>query len=144
MKKLAIVLPFVALAGCVVAPPGPPNYGTRAVYAQPADPGQWRVVSVTPVAPGTGARAAAAGDTGTSPTVEYAPAPSTVTQPVYVQQPVYVPAPVYAPAPVYVDPYPNYWWPPISIGLGFSWGHWSGGHRGWGGHGRVGGGFRHR
>jgi hypothetical protein len=47
-----------------------------------------------------------------------------------VTQPVYVPAPVYAPAPVY-DPF---WYPPISIGLGFSWSNWGHGYHG--GHGR--------
>jgi len=49
-----------------------------------------------------------------------------------------VPAPVYAPAPVY-DPF---WYPPISIGLGFSWSNWGhhGGHRG----GYHGGPRRHR
>jgi hypothetical protein len=151
MKKLAIVLSLAALAGCAAPPPGPAYYGSRA-YAQPVDQSQWRVVSVTPVAPGTGARAAANSDTGSSPNVQYSPAPSAntgqpvyVQQPVYVEQPVYVAPPIYAPAPVY-DPYPYYWGPPISIGLGFSWSHFSGGHRGWGGRGwgGHGGGFRHR
>ncbi|MFL6674150.1 MAG: hypothetical protein ACJ8LG_12785 [Massilia sp.] len=154
MKKLAIIVSLAALAGCAAPPPGPAYYGTR---APTGDPSQWQVVSVTPVPPGTGARAAANGQAGvtTSSNLDYsAAAPSTtVVQPVYVPQPVYAPVPVYAPAPVYVDPYPSYWWPPISIGLGFSWGHWSGGHRGWGGgrgwggHGGWsghGGGFRHR
>jgi hypothetical protein len=50
---------------------------------------------------------------------------------------VYTPAPIYAPAPVYADPL---WYPPVTIGLGFSWNHWSGGHRGWGHRG----GWRHR
>jgi hypothetical protein len=148
MHKLAIILSLAALGGCAVAPPGPPNYGTRA-YAQPADPSQWHVVSVTPVAPGTGARAAEAGETGvtTSDTMGYNPAPTVVGQPVYVQQPVYVPTPVYAAPPLYADPY--YWYPPISIGLGFNFGRGWGGHRGgWGGHrggwggARVGGSFR--
>ena len=65
-----------------------------------------------------------------------------------------VQAPPPPPAPVYVAPPPSpyYWWPPISIGLGFSWGHWSGGgccHGGWHGghggwHGGHGGGPGHR
>jgi len=121
MKNLAIILSLAALGGCAAPYPGPANYGTRA-YAQPADADGWRVVSVTPVAPGTAAAASASGDAGR---VVYSPAPTTV-----VTQPVYVPAPVYAPAPLYADPY---WYPPISIGLGFSWGnwgHWGGGHRG--------------
>ena len=129
MKSLAIIATLAAaLSGCATYYPAPANYGTRA-YSQP-DPNGWQVVSVTPVAPGTGAAAKAAGDAGR---VTYSPAPTTVvTQPVYVQAPapVYVPAPVYAPyAPVYADPF---WYPPISIGLGFSWNHWSGGGRGWG------------
>jgi hypothetical protein len=131
MKTLAIIASLAAaLSGCATYYPAPPNYGTRA-YAQP-DANGWQVVSVTPVAPGTGAAAAASGDAGR---VTYAPAPTTVvTQPVYVAPPVYAPAPVYAPyGPMYADPL---WYPPISIGLGFSWGHWSGGHRGgWGGRG---------
>jgi hypothetical protein len=135
MNKLAIILALAALGGCAAPYPGPANYGTRA-YAQPADADGWRVVSVTPVAPGTGAAAAASGDAGrvTSSPITYS-APTTV-----VTQPVYVPAPVYAPAPLYADPY---WYPPISIGLGFSWSNWGRGHWGGGGHrGYARGGFR--
>jgi hypothetical protein len=130
MKKLAIILAVAALSGCATQYPGPANYGTRA-YNQPADADGWQVVSVTPVPNGTGAQAAASGDAGrvtSSDTVAYSPAP---VAPAVVSQPVYVPAPVYAPAPVY-DPF---WYPPISIGLGFSWSNW--GH---GGHGYHGGG----
>jgi hypothetical protein len=131
MKQLAIIVSLAAaLSGCATYYPAPANYGTRA-YSQP-DANGWQVVSVTPVAPGTGAAAAASGDAGR---VTYSPAPATVvTQPVYVAPPVYAPAPVYAPyGPVYADPL---WYPPISIGLGFSWSHWSGGHHGgWGGRG---------
>ena len=123
MKKLAIIVSLgAALSGCATYYPAPANYGTRAVGH--TDPEGWQVVSVTPVAPGTGASAAA---NGTAGTVTYSPAPTTV-----VTQPVYVPAPVYAPyAPVYAEPL---WYPPISIGLGFSWSHFSGGghHGGWG------------
>jgi hypothetical protein len=126
MKTLAIIASLAAvLSGCATYYPAPANYGTRA-YSQP-DANGWQVVSVTPVAPGTAAAAAANGTAGTvtsSPVVTYNPAPTTV-----VTQPVYVPAPVYAPAPLYADPY---WYPPISIGLGFSWSHFSGGHHGWG------------
>lgn len=146
MKKIAIVIASLGLlAGC--AAPGPATYSSHAPYsyAQPGDPSQWRVVSVTPVPVGTGARAAASGQAGTTtsaplpasgPAVTYS-SPVTVSQPVYVQQPVYVPQPVYVqPQPVYVEQ-PRYWYPPISIGLGFDFGRssWRGHrHRGWGGH----------
>jgi hypothetical protein len=129
MKKLAIILAVAALSGCATQYPGPANYGTRG-YAQAPDANGWQVVSVTPVPNGTGAQASASGDV-----VTYDRAPSSttyVTQPVYAPAPVYVPAPVYAPAPVY-DPF---WYPPISIGLGFSWSNWGHGGRGYhgGGH----------
>lgn len=148
MKKLAIILAAAALTGCATYPPGPPNYAART----PVAPGEWEVVSVTPVPLGTGARAAAAGETGivTSTVIETpAPVPQTVyvPRPVYAPAPVYGPAPVYAPAPVYVPP-PTYWYPPVSIGLGFSFGKsWNGhGHRWRGHHGghRGGGHRRHR
>jgi len=137
MKKLAIILAVAALSGCATQYPGPANYGSRA-YAQAPDANGWQVVSVTPVPNGTGAQAAAAGDAGrvtTSDVVTYSPAPSSTT---YVTQPVYVPAPVYAPAPVY-DPF---WYPPVTIGLGFSWSNW--GHRGGYRGGYHGGPRRHR
>jgi hypothetical protein len=124
MKKLAIILAVAALSGCATQYPGPANYGTRA-YAQAPDANGWQVVSVTPVPAGTGAQAAASGDAGrvtSSDVVSYSPAPA----PVYATQPVYVPAPVYAPAPVY-DPF---WYPPVTIGLGFSWSNWGHGYRG--------------
>ena len=123
MKKLAIIVSLgAALSGCATYYPAPANYGTRAVGH--TDPEGWQVVSVTPVAPGTGAAAAA---NGTAGTVTYSPAPTTV-----VTRPLYVPAPVYAPyAPFYAEPL---WYPPISIGLGFSWSHFSGGHHGGWGH----------
>ncbi|GGX99683.1 hypothetical protein GCM10007386_33170 [Pseudoduganella dura] len=107
------------LGGCAV--PGP-YYA-----AQPVDPYAWRTVSVTPVAPGTAARAGSS----VTYTTEPMPAP-TVT---YVQQPVYVPQPVYAPAPVYGYGGPSYWYPPVSIGLDFVFSNRSG--RGWG-HGGYG------
>lgn len=140
MKKITIVSVVAAaamLAGC--AAPGP-QYATTS-YAQPVDPNGWRVVSVTPVPVGTGARVAASGQGGvtTSTPVASAPYSSTVvTQPVYVQQqPVYVQQqPVYVPQPVYVEQ-PRYWYPPVSIGLGFDFGRssWRGHRgRGWGGH----------
>lgn len=133
MKKLIFVTASLAvLAGC--AAPGPNYYGNQA-YPRSGDPSQWQVVSVTPVPLGTGARAAAAGDTGTTTT--YSSAPVIVQQqPVYVQQRpgyVYQPQPVYVPEPVYQ---PRYYYPPVTIGLGFNFGSGWGHHRhgGWGGH----------
>ena len=56
MKQLAIIaLLGATLSGCATYYPAPANYGTRA-YSQP-DANGWQVVSVTPVAPGTGAAA---------------------------------------------------------------------------------------
>jgi hypothetical protein len=128
MKKLAIIIAsMAALSGCATYYPAP-AYATRA-YSQP-DPNGWQVTSVTPVAPGTGAAAAANGSAGA---VTYSQAPEVV----------YAPSPVYAPAPVYAAPaYDPYWYPPVSIGLGFSFGNWCcrGGH--WGGHGGYRGGWR--
>lgn len=134
MKKLLLIFAAAALGGCAVAPPGPAYYGSRAVGQ--TDPAGWQVVSVTPVAPGTGARASASGEAGTvtSSTVQYAAAP------VYAATPVYVPTPVYAPSPYLYDPY---WYPPVSIGLGFSFGN-SWGHRGGWGRGGGRGGFHRR
>ena len=56
MKKFLPLIVLAALGGCAVAPPA--SYGVRVPVAA-GDPSQWRVVSVTPVAPGTGARVAA-------------------------------------------------------------------------------------
>lgn len=136
MKKLIILSASLAvLAGC--AAPGPNYYGSQA-YSRSGDPSQWQVVSVTPVPLGTGARAAAAGETGatTYGTSTYGAAPQQPIvvhqRPVYVQPaPVYVPQPVYVPEPVYQ---PRYYYPPVSIGLGFNFGRGWGHHRGWGGH----------
>jgi histidinol-phosphate/aromatic aminotransferase/cobyric acid decarboxylase-like protein len=129
MKKLAIIAAsLAALSGCATYYPAP-AYATRG-YGQ-ADANGWQVVSVTPVAPGTGAA------NGNAAVVSSAPV---YADPVYAPAPVYG-APVYA-APVYGAPvYDPFWYPPISIGLGFSWSHWSGGH---GYHGGYHGGGRHR
>jgi hypothetical protein len=123
MKKLAIIIAsLAALSGCATYYPAP-AYATRG-YGQP-DANGWQVVSVTPVAPGTGAANGNAAVVAAAPV--YSPAP------VYAD-PVYAPAPVYG-APVYAAPvYDPFWYPPISIGLGFSWGHWSGGHGHYGGY----------
>ena len=138
MKKLAIIIAsLAALSGCATYYPAP-GYATRA-YGQP-DANGWQVVSVTPVARGTGAAAAANGNAGTvsSATVYAGPA-----EPVYVP----APAPVYVPAPVYAAPvYDPFWYPPVSIGLGFSFGNWCchGGRYYGGGRGGFHGGGRHR
>jgi len=128
MKKLAIIIAsMAALSGCATYYPAP-AYATRA-YAQP-DANGWQVTSVTPVAPGTGA---SAGYNGNAAAGGYSQSPEVV----------YAPSPVYAPAPVYAVPaYDPYWYPPVSIGLGFSFGNWCchGGH--YGGRGFHGG--RHR
>ena len=118
MKKLIVIIAAAAaLAGCAAPGPGPAHYGSRGV-AQSGDPSQWQVVSVTPVPLGTGARA---GDAGvvTSSNVVVNPAPPGA--PVYGAQPVYGYPPVYVQDP--------YWTPPVSIGLGFSFGRSWGGHR---------------
>ncbi len=140
MNKLVLAFAsLAALAGCATPGPGPGNYANRG-YAQPADPNGWQVVSVTPVPLGTGNRA---GDAGvvTSSEIVAEQAPYVTGRPVYgapvYSAPVYG-APVYGaplyPAPVYA---PNpYWYPPLSIGLGFSFG------RSWGGHHH--GGYRRR
>lgn len=131
MKNMLVIGVLAALSGCATYPSSP-AYGTR--YAQPADPSQWRVVSVTPVAPGTGDRIAASSPDGKR--VEYSSRPITVSEPVYVAQPIYVQQPVYVPQPVYVQE-PSYYYPPVSLSLGFVFGrHWSHG----GGYGRGHGG----
>jgi hypothetical protein len=129
MNKLILAFASTAvLAGCAAPGPGPGNYGSRA-YVQPADPNGWQVVSVTPVPLGTGERA---GDAGvvTSSNVVVNPAPVVPGRPVYAAPPVYAPAPI-----IVQDPY---WYPPVSIGLGFSFG------RSWGGHHHHHRGYRRR
>ncbi len=118
MKTLLVAATVALLAGCATTP-GPANYGTRAAYAQSGDPSQWRVVSVTPVAPGTGARIASNNPNGSS--VEYSSMPVTAA-----------PNVIYQPAPVYVEE-PAYYYPPVSLSLGFVLGrHWGyRGHRGY-------------
>lgn len=117
---------LAVLAGC--AAPGPANDATRA-HARLTDPDGWQVVSVTPVPLGTGARA---GDAGvvTSSTVVTNPGPvggRTVYGAAPVNgAPIYG-APVYVPVPVYVQE--PYWYPPVSIGLGFHFGKSWGAHR---------------
>ena len=132
MKILIVIAAAAVLAGCASTPRQ--QYGN---YPAPSDPSQWRVVSVTPVPPGTGDRVAANSPDGSR--VEYSSAPAYTTQPVYAPQPVYVPQPVYMPQPIYA-PQPSYYYPPVSLSLGFVFGrHWSSGGRYRGHHGR-----RHR
>ncbi|WLI90995.1 hypothetical protein Q4S45_07720 [Massilia sp. R2A-15] len=127
MKILIPLLCVAVLSGCAYPPPAP--YAQR--YPAAGDPSQWHTVSVTPVAPGTGARLGAEPGKYVQSTSQ----PIVESRPVYVQQPVYyAPAPVYyAPAPMYYAPAPAYYYPPISLSLGF--GHsWGGRHgRNWGG-----------
>jgi hypothetical protein len=139
MKTLLTFISLAVLGGCAYPPPGPPNYGTR--FPPPADPSQWHVVSVTPVAPGAGEQLAASSGKGAAApgsSVQYS-SPVTTTEPVYVPQPVVVPQPVYVAPPYYYAPPPYYapapyYYPPVSIGLDFVFG------RSWGGHGRNWGG----
>jgi hypothetical protein len=136
MKTLAIIVSLAALSGCATTYPGPANYGSRA-YApvSQADADGWQVVSVTPVPLGTGSTAANGGVVTSSPVVSYSQAPVAYG---YSAAPVYAAPPIYAPAPLYADPF---WYPPISIGLGFSWSNWGHGYHGGprGGWGRGGG-----
>lgn len=138
MKTLAIIVSLAALSGCATTYPGPANYGSRAyVPAAQPDADGWQVVSVTPVPVGTGASSANGGVVTSTPVTTYSQAPVVA----YGAAPVYVAPPVYAPAPIYADPF---WYPPISIGLGFSWSNWGHGHHyggprgGWHGGGRGG------
>ena len=118
LLSLASLASLTSLSGCAYAPSVPHHHASRHALL-PADPGQWRVVSVTPVPLGTGERTATASGTGSS--VQYSSEP--IARTVYMPQPVYVPAPMYsAPAP--------YYYPPVSIGLDFMLG------RSWGRHGR--------
>ena len=136
MKHLIVIAMLAALGGCATAPHDRYGYNKGSSgYAQPADPSQWRVVSVTPVPRGTAERVAAESGSGSS--IEYASTP-VAAAPVYQPAPIYQPAPVYVPAPLYVEP--AYYYPPVSLSLGFMFGrNW-----GWGGHGRIRGGSRHR
>jgi hypothetical protein len=124
MKKLLAVSLALVLAGCAEYPRAPAQ-----TYAQPRDPSQWRVVSVTPVPAGTAARVAAGTSDGKA--VEYSSTPVAPMPPAYAAAPLYAP-PRYAPAPVY-QAEPAYYWPPVTLSLGFVFGrHWSSGHhRGW-------------
>lgn len=111
MKVFFPLIICVALTGCATGPAGT-NAADR-----PGDPSQWRVVSITPVPVGTAARVAATSADGKA--VEYSSKPA----PLYQPAPVYTPPPLYGPIPFY--PEAGYYWPPVSIGLGFVFGrHW--------------------
>lgn len=116
MKKLLVIAALLALGGCASTPDDRYGYGQPG-YGQPSDPSQWRVVSVTPVPPGTGERVAR--ETGSA--VQYSSTPIPRTAPVYETAPLYEPAPVYVPQPAYI-------YPPVTFSLGLMLG------RGWGGH----------
>lgn len=142
MNKFLVIALAAALAGCAEMPQQR-GYGNSA-YAQPRDRSQWHVVSVTPVPAGTAAKVAATTPDGKP--IEYSsrivPTPVYSTAPIYSGAPVYAPVPVYGsvygPGPIYA-PQPAYYWPPVSLSLGFVFGHhWS---RGYGG-GYFGGGHR--
>lgn len=136
MKKLLLIALVTVLAGCADMAQQR-GYGHSA-YAQARDPSQWRVVSVTPVPAGTAAKVAA--KSGDGKAVEYSsrllPQQTYSNAPVYGQAPIYPPAPVYGHAPVYTPgpiyaPQPSYYWPPVTLSLGFIFGrHWSRGHGG--------------
>ena len=123
MKNLIGIVVLVALGGCAVDQPARGPYGNAG--AGPRDPGQWRVVSVTPVPAGTAAQVASRSPDGKP--VEFSSAPVSVAPPYYAVAPIYAPAPVYMPQPAY-------YWPPVTLSLGFVVGrHWSSGghHRRW-------------
>ena len=118
MKNLLAVALLGALAGCATEQ-------RPTAYAQPRDPSQWRVVSVTPVPLGTAAKVAAASSTGKAE--EFTSTAVATMPPAYGATPLYAPAPVYVPAPYMVEP--AYYWPPVTLSLGFVFGrHWGGGH----------------
>ena len=123
MKSLVLIVVAAALGGCATYPDGR-GYGYVDSGTRPADPSQWRVVSVTPVPAGTGERIAATSPNG-APT-EFS------SRPISPQE--YQSSPVYAPAPVYY-PEPTYFYPPVTLSLGFVFGNrWGHGHRHRGGH----------
>jgi hypothetical protein len=123
MKHVLCLVVLATLGGCAVQQPG--GYAGPG-YAQPSDPSQWRVVSVTPVPAGTGDRVAANSASGSR--VEYSSTPVSATRNIYVPTPIYVQQPVYVPQPIY-QPEPAYYYPPVSLSLGFVFGrHWGGGY----------------
>ncbi|MFL6658122.1 MAG: hypothetical protein ACJ8GW_08635 [Massilia sp.] len=139
MKKLLAVTLLCALAGCATTETARP-----VAYAQPRDPGQWRVVSVTPVPAGTAARIASASPNGKAE--EFSSTEVAATPPAYLAAPQYQSGATYVypqtgyvyPAPVYVQE-PAYYWPPVSLSLGFMFGRgwYGGGHYGHYGHRRY-------
>lgn len=109
MKTLIIIASLATLAGCATQQP----YG----YDSPADPREWRTVSVTDVNLPPGAPRP---ENYSSQYVDTMPAPAgnSVTYSSAGSVPVYTYGPGgYVPAPVVVQPY--YSQPQVSIGLGF-------------------------
>lgn len=124
------------------------GYNVRYEYAgkeyqvqMPYDPGPTIKLQVTPISSSEPAPSPemAGPDLGVQPApvqpgmVERAVVAG--AQPVYATPAypaAYPAAPVYYPAPVY-PAYPSYWYPPVSLSLGFGWwgghgGHWGGRH----------------
>lgn len=136
MKILLSILAVAVLGGCATTPPAQRNYANR--MPPPADPSQWHVVSVTPVAPGTGERLASTSGQGApepGSSVLYRSDTEVSTQPQYLAPPMYAQQPIYVQQPIYAAPAP-YYYPPVSIGLDFMFGRsWGGRHggRNWGG-----------
>lgn len=117
MKILSSLIVCSLMTGCASLPSDHAS--------MPRDPSQWRVVSITPVPAGTAAQVAAKSPDGNP--VEYSSSPVHFYNPA----PVFTPAPDYTPYPVYAEP--TVYWPPVTLSLGFVFGHrWGGGH------------FRHR
>jgi uncharacterized protein YcfJ len=113
------------------------GYNVRYEYAgkeyqvqMPYDPGPTIKLQVTPI---SSSETAPAADMAMSAPQDAMQAPTVQRAVVAGAQPVAV-APAYAayPYPVYA-PAPAYWYPPVSLSLGFGWwgghgGHWGGGH----------------
>lgn len=112
------------------------GYNVRYEYAgkeyqvqMPYDPGPTIRLQVTPISSAQPAPdvAAAPAPEGTVQRAVVAGAQTVAVAPVYPAYSTYPAYPVYAPAPAY-------WYPPVSLSLGFGW---------WGGHGGHWGGGRH-
>lgn len=104
------------------------QYTTRMPY----DPGQSVRLQVTPVAQGTLPAPGMAGTVSAPPVqgVATVPGPVVATAPVYVPAPVVVQA--YPAYPAYPYPvYRPYFYPPVSLSLGFVFRGGHGGHRHW-------------
>jgi uncharacterized protein YcfJ len=108
------------------------QYSTRMPY----DPGASIRLQVSPVAQGSTMPAPGIGGAVSAPPVQgvaTVPAPVVATVPVYVASPVVVqPYPAYPAYPAYPYPvYRPYYYPPVSLSLGFVFRGGHGGHRHW-------------